>query len=470
MLKTISTTTATYPLAQPTGRNLHKVSSGQYAGRMVAVIKTTTGELKYSWADRPYHSWSTLTTIATDAGSLPATSLMDADSGIHVVYSDGSSGALVTRKLTFSEGTWTIGSKVTIYSGAAVKNPSVGVEPGGKLWISFSNNSAGSWYIHVKSSTDSGVTWGSGPSDTGDILTTGASIAHSKVVIAANDVYVVYVDGTTKIAERSVPIGGGSWTSEEVIQSTTSLDGHFDAAVSMDGLLGVVFDDGAIRYRQYDGNLWGGVILVDSDGGTFPKLIFNGNVPIIIYLSPYATDQSLMKYSHRYSGNFSTPEVLDPAAGLFDGVHLYNQASASYSDKTLAASSGGAADIFHPDSSVMMKEVGDALYLGMDHKFRYAKMLLSSTGAGGTVGYAYFDGTTFKAFSPCDGVYMLDAADKDLELFDDYLDMPEDWQQCSINSEMRYWVRVEVQSAFSTGPVGSQITAIPDIQRFDMRR
>jgi hypothetical protein len=137
---------------------------------------------------------------------------------------------------------------------------------------------------------------------------------------------------------------------------------------------------------------------------------------------------------------------------------------------TSEATSGVTADAYHPNSSALVEDSGDIAYLGMDQKFRYVKFLLSTAGAGGTVVYSYWDGSNWMAFTPTGGNFALDATDKDLLLWDDYVSIPDDWQKKLVNGQTRFWVKIEVDSSFTTGPVGSQITAASDLQAFIVRR
>lgn len=470
MQKKITETTGSYGLGMPPGRKLLRVSSGQYAGRLVAIMQTSSGEIKYSYADRPYTSWSSLTVIATAAADQPCDCVMDNDGHIHVVYSENSTEYLVTRKLTFSGGTWSVGSKVTVYNGYPSRYPSLAIETGGKLWVSWTRIDGGVRYAHAKSSTDGGATWGSGPSDSGDALTAGASSAYSKVLVGPNDIHVVYTNGGLNLSIRSQPIAGGNWTGEYNIATGTTFDQHFDAAISSDGSLGVVFDHGQLKYREHNGVSWGSVVTLDSDGGDFPQLLFSDGVPAIVYLSSLASDQVLVKCTTRATGSFSSPAVLDERAKQFDSVTLYDASAASYADLTNAAGSSSTADIYHPNSSVLIKDSGDIIYLGMDQRFRYVKFLLSTAGSGGTVVYSYWDGSNWKAFTPTGGSFNLDSTDKNLLLWDDYVSMPGDWQKKLVNGQTRFWLKIEVDSAFTTGPIGSQITAASDLQAFIVRR
>ncbi|MFQ5500337.1 MAG: hypothetical protein ACE5FH_11770, partial [Candidatus Zixiibacteriota bacterium] len=421
------------------------------------------------YADRPYTSWSQPITVAADSANTPCDCVIDSSGNIHIVYIELSTAYLVTKKLTLSGGTWTVGSKVTIRTHVAAY-PSVAIETGGKLWVAWIRVSGGFHYVHVKSSSDDGATWGSGSADDGDILTAGASSAFCRALIGSSDVHVIYTDAGIELSIKSLPLSGGSWSSEYQIATGVAFDEHFDAGIAGDGALGVAFDNGQLRYREYDGNNWGAIIVIDSNGADFPQLSFNESMPVVTYLSSLAADQIQLMYSMRDTAGFSAPAALDMRARQFDSVLLWEASTGGYVDATAAAASAATADIYHSSSSALVLGTGDTMYLGMNEKFRYVKFLLSTAGSGGTISFTYYDGSNFRGFTPAGGSFNLDSTNKDLVLWDDFDSVPVDWQKNVIDGTPRFWVKIEVTSTYSTGPVGSQITAIPDAQALIVRR
>ncbi len=470
MQEKILDTTAVYGLGYPTERMLLKVESGQYSGRLIAILQTAAGELKYTYADYPYSSWSTPLTIATDASDLPYDCVMDEDFNIYVAYSETSTDYLVSRKLYFSNGIWSISTKVTIYNGDTSYYPSLAIEDTGKIWVGWAKKTGGIRKFQVKSSSDGGATWGSGPSDIGTELTAGASSLYVKLIIDNNHIHAVYAEATVKISIRSLPLSGGSWSTEYVISSGSSLEEHFDLALASDMRLGIVWCDQSIKYSEYNGDSWSVIYTVDADNGIYPQLSFSGNIPMVIYLSEFANDQKILKYSARQSGVFSNPAVLDGRAKQFDVVVLYELTSSTYEDLTSESSSAATGDIIHSVSSSLVESSGDIFYLGMDEKFRHLNILMSTAGSGGVVSYSYWDGNNWNAFTPSGSSYNFDSTDKDLLLWDDFNNIPQDWQKRIVNNENHFWLKIEVTSTFSTAPVGSQITAISNINALILRR
>lgn len=470
MQKKITDTTAQFALGQAPGKKLLKVPSGEYSGRMAALIQTAVGTIELYYADAPYTSWSAPITIATDAIDDSFAAAIDSGGNIHIVYSETSTEFLVTKKLTFSSGTWSVGSKVTIFNGNPSHFPTVAIENSGKIWVSYTRINGGLYYIYVKSSDDAGATWGSGAADSGTVLSSGFTSAFSKLVIGPNELYAVFTGAGTDLHFTKRAISGGSWSSPLVISSTGGFDHHFDISVNKEGLLGVAFDNDQLRFREFDGINWGATITLDSSGGTSPQIDYFGNVPVVIYLHQFASGQIELRQTNRQAGIFSTPIVMESAAKQFDKLTVYDSVSNSYADLTSQAASATTADIVHPASLALVKAVGDSIFIGMQKKFRYIRLLLSTSGVGGSVNYSYWDGNVWKAFVPQGGNFNLNTTDKQLLLWTDFESQPQDWQQNPVDGSVYFWVRIKADTVYSTAPVGSQITALSDISAVTVRR
>ncbi|RKX22967.1 MAG: hypothetical protein DRP45_10965, partial [Candidatus Zixiibacteriota bacterium] len=427
-------------------------------------------EIKLAFSDSPASSWSTPTTIASDAADSTFDCVMDPAGNIQLVYGEQSTHYLVTRRLTFSDGEWSVGSSVAIYNGAQCYDPSVAIELSGTLWVSWSRFSTPNRCIYVKSSTDDGATWGLGASDVGTQMSNSSMFAWSCVAIDNNSIHVIYHDQNTSLSIRSRALSGGSWSSEYNIDTGSSFDRHFDVGIGADGRVGVVFNKSQLYYREYDGNNWGAIITLDTQPAICPQLLFYRNTPVVVFQQILNGVQVVTKYTDRRTGSFSAPAVLDSRAKPYDSVLLYDASSDSYEDLTSESESYTVADIYHSDSSCLLKDSGDTAYLGMDARFRYVRLELSTPGVGGTVIYSYWDGTNWQAFTPVSGSSDLTGLSIDLLLWTDYGSVPVDWQKCAVNSQTRFWVKVEVASVYSTGPVGTQITAASKINRMIFRR
>jgi hypothetical protein len=283
------------------------------------------------------------------------------------------------------------------------------------------------------------------------------------MVIRESYLYCIYEVGGTKLTYRRKHCNVSAWDSEIELASGTNLDYHFDAAVSADSKIGVVFDDSALKFREYDGNLWSSLIEIDSDGGSFPQIRYFDNIPYIVYLSSFGSNQNEILYTCRSQNIFSPPEILDKRKNLLSKVLCYNASSGDYEDLTDAAGDGLTGDIYHSESGAIFKNVGDALYLGMDDKFNYLKIILSTAGSGGAVAYQYYNGQDWCGFAPSGGTFQFDVTDRELLLWNDYTGLPVDWQKKTIDNAEKFCVRIMVSTPYTTAPVGTSITAITNI-------
>lgn len=471
MQKKLTASTALNPTGLPAGQKIFKIPGGAFAGRLAALMQTSPTDIELTWADSPYVPWSSPLTVVNDAADDAFDAEMDSGGNLYIVYADQTTRNLAFKKLTFANGVWTAGAKVLIYDGGLSYTPSLGIESSGKLWVTWSRYSAPNRYIHVKSSSDGGATWGTGSGDSGTQLTTGDSISFSKLLITIDRIHVIATYDSHSIVKRSLPISGGSWSEEEVIATTTQAFGSdFDAAASDDGRIAVVYNDPYFKYREYDGVNWGAIVPMANIVGVSPQVLFRGGIPVVIYLENWNGSQKILMYTDRRSGQFSTRLPLDNRAKFFDRVLLYNQPAASFADVTGAAASAATGDMFHPASSCLLKNQGDQLYLGMQRQFRYLQILLSTPGSGGTLVLSYWDGLNWRAFTPSTGAVALNTDPTRVVLWDDYMSIPADWQKRAINGQYQFWVRVEVNTPFGTGPVGTQATSISEIARAIFRR
>jgi hypothetical protein len=470
MKKLLTTTTASHSLAPPGARRLLRVRSGAYAGRLVALLHTAPHELYIAWADPPYEVWSTPQLAVDDLADQGIDALMTDAGDIQIIYTEWASSFIRTVRMVFAEGAWSGGTPVVVCNAGLATGPSIARDSSGAMWAAFVMLDGPFRFLHVKRSIDDGATWGSGPADEGTVLTSGVSQVDAKLLSGANATCLVYTQLNTELVMRSCETGDNAWSEAYVVVSDPVVDEHFDAAVSPGGMLGIVYDSGDLRYREFNGVNWSTIAVIDANGGSYPQLRFEGEVPVVFYLSEFAADQRLLTYSHRRTGAFSLPETVDPQTGVFDAVVLYNQSSASYANLTSEAADAAPADVVHPDSSALMAHLGDAVYLGRDKRFRLVRVDLSTAGSGGATAASYFDGSQWRSFTPTTGNCEFSASTQLVVLFQDDEDLPDDWQRTTVNGQLRYWVRLVVTSPYATPPVGSRITAIGDVQAVQVGR
>jgi hypothetical protein len=470
MLKHLSEITATLPLGQPTGQKLFRVESGPNINRRVVLFAAAPNAIVLCWSDSPYLSWSAPQTVVSDCDNSSFDAAIDSQGNLIIAYTDLSTAHLVTRRLTLTNGTWTPGSKVTVYDNASGYDPCLRISSTGTLWLAWKRQVVPSSWIYVKSSHDGGLTWGAGSSDAGDQISQAATFVWSRLLIGPADIFVFCTYGNSRITLRSLSIGGGPWGTESTVYTSSNVSGEFDVALTDSGGLALVLCDALPKYREFDGFTWGAVQQLDSLPAASPQISIHNSNPVIMLISGVGPNQSALKYTARVGGQFQPLDFVDRRARTFDRVLLYHQFSGAFHDATTAAADSMTGDVYHPQSGALVAAVGDRSYVGLDDQFRYLTILLSTIGAGGTVSYNYWDGSGWKIFTPASGASNLLSAAAQILLWNDYESIPRDWQKTTINADRRFWIKIEVTSAYTTAPIAYQITAVSDLKQIAVRR
>lgn len=454
----ITTSSATEPLGIPTGRKALRIVDGVYADRLAFLYQNSAGSISLRYADPPYRSWSTAQVVASDSADSSFDCWMNSAGEIYLVYTADTSFDLLFRKITFSGGAWVSGSAVTVYATDDCYFPSIALEKPDRLWVSYTRVSGGSSYINALKSDNWGDTWGVGA---GETLTDAGTSAYSQVVVSSDLIHVVFTLSGAKLAVKDKEYLSGLFNAEKELATGTGFDENFHLALSSDGRVGVVYDDGQLRYRSYDGSQWTAVQVIDSAGGAEPRLIYSNNSPYVIYAQSAGSNQTRLLHSTDNGQGFSSPVRLLDSRDDFAAATLYNSSGASYADLTAEAASNTSADVFHATSGALAKDSGDTLYLGMADKFNFIHVILSTSGAGGALSWQYYDGSSWVSFTPASGATNLTSSEEDILLWDDLSSVPGPWQMVTVNGATLFFVRAVVSSAYSTAPVGSQFTALP---------
>ncbi|MGB8656923.1 MAG: hypothetical protein WCE90_03950 [Candidatus Zixiibacteriota bacterium] len=468
MQKLVDTVNSFYGSGIPPQAKIFKLSFGQYQDRVVLVYAQTPNELVYTWADPPYLNWSAPVSLATDSADYPCSGFMDSGGNLYVVYTQQTTLSLIERKLSFSQGSWSLGTANTVCNVAHNHFPNIIKDSTGRLWVSWTYYDPDSerYFIHVKTSVNDGATWGTGPSDPGTILTNGSWSCYSQLVFQPPYVHCFYSDDSTLLAYRSHEIQASGWNPQQTIYSGSAVDDSFCADLSSDNRLGIVFPgSSALLYKEFDGSNWSGALTVDACLPRSVAIGFLDSVPYVFFAKDIGNGQNQLFYSHKEGASFASPACFEAGQKPFNRVFCYDDsASAKFSDRTTPASDSTAADIFHPTSGGLVEDIDDALFLGMDVKFNLARVVLSTAGIGGVVKWQYWKGEEWFDFVPQSGNHHLSSQTKTVILWQDLNSAPSDWQTCPVNGISEFWVRILVTTAFATAPVGTQITAVPEIK------
>ncbi len=468
MQKLIDTVNSYYATGISPQAKIFKISFGQYQDRVVIVYPQTPNQLVYVWSDPPYLTWSDPVNIATDSADYPGSANMDSEGNIYVVYTQLTSLSLLERKFSFSQGNWSPGAVNTICNVSQNCYPSIIKDPVNRLWAAWTyyDPVAERYFIYVKTSQNDGATWGTGPSDPGTCLTNGASSCFCHLLLQSSFVRCFYSNGSTLLAYRSREIQALEWDSQQTIYSGSPIDDKFCADLSSDNKVGIVFPGASsLLYKEFDGSNWSGLYTVDSNLPESLAIKFLGNVPYVFFAKSIGDGQNQLLYSYQEGSSFISPAYFELGQKPFDLVFCYDDSAANkYSDRTGPASDLTPADVFHPTSGGLVKDADDALFLGMDAKFNLARIILSTGGMGGAVKWQIWNGENWSDFVPQCGNFNLDSQKKTVILWPDLNSAPSDWQMCPVNGVSKFWMRILVTTPFVTAPVGTQITAVPEVK------
>lgn len=475
MHKLLDTSTAAIATGVSPQRKLLKIDTGPYADRLVCLYNDSAGGLAVTWADSPYDNWTEPVTLITNSADYPLSACIDAQGNIYVVYIQQATLNLIFFKLAFLAGQWVTGAPVTILNSELMYYPVIARSNDSDLWCAFAyyDSGSGHYHIHIKSSTNDGLTWGSGPTDPGTALSNAsAEMPYVNLNFIGADLYAVYSESRSNLYFQKLPGGSINWDSPTLIYSGDHIDSEFDCAVSEDMKLGIAFapsEADRVYFREYDGVSLSGLIEVALVEARAPQLVYKKSKPFVFYAENAGNGFYLPKCAYPESGSFISSGLI-PGIGFFDKILLYDAAAQTFEDKTAEASSENMGDIFHSQSNVLISSSGDCLYLGKDDRFFCVSLVLSTIGSGGAVVWEYFNGSNWVAISPYSGGYHLTETIKQVNLWQDIDSAPAGWQIGQVNSVSKFWVRCRVLGAFTVAPVGTQILAIPKADHLTQAR
>jgi hypothetical protein len=466
MLKFIAQSSAQYPLGIPPGRKCLIVPSGQHTGRTAVLYAASASTIKLVSADAPFTSFTSPIDVAVDAADAVFDAFMSAAGDIYIAYIVGGTNDLAFVKLAFSNGAWTAGAKVTVFTADDCSRPSICRLTSGQLWIAYTRSNGGQYYISAKISLDDGASWGT-VSDPGDTLTSGSSAACAAMVEQNLCQYLFYTEGSGKLAYRYKGNGGILWESEIILASGNGFDERFSVAAGRDGRIGLAHTNATgLRFREYSGSTWSAEMTVTDGDISAPAAAYRGGDAFLVFTRNSSDQRHALMVSCKGTGGFSTPTALDTRKTDLKRLLVYHAGVGTYQDKTAQAASEAAGDVVHSASGALLDEIGDAVYIGQDEPFNALYLRLSTVGVGGEVAWKYWDGQSWKAFSPYSGTWPFSTSEQDMILWSDYQNIPADWQKRDVSGHICYWIAVTVIAAFTAAPVGSRITAVTDLKAY----
>lgn len=461
----ITNTTAQSPLGKSGNKRVFTVTGGMYTNRTAIVYAASANTIALVYADPPFQSFSTPRTIVSDAADVPFDAVMEDTGSILIAYIVGSGANLAFIKLTFTDGQWTIGSPVTVYDADDAASPSIIRLSTAAIGIAYCRDDAGTKYLSYKESSDGGSSWGT-LSDPGQTLTSGAASVTGRLVESNGYLYTFYTEGTTLMAYRRRAIGGSVFESAVTLSSGTGFSDIFAVCAKNDGRIAVAFARGnQLAFREYSGSNWSAEVVISGDACQFVNVSYYGGIVYVLFGRTIGEGMQQVFYARRKDDTFESPQALDIRKSSFARVFVYDESAGSLLDRTGEASSPASSDILHPGIGGMMGAEGDSVFFGMPSPYYSIAFDLGTAGVGGEVIWRYFDGQTWKSFSPHSGSWNFTTDHHDMLLWQDFHSIPGDWQKKTIENESMYWIAATATTPFVTPPVGTQITTVTNLTR-----
>jgi hypothetical protein len=463
----LDTSTAQFPAGLPTQKRIFRLAHGAYAGRFLALFARTPSNLALCWSDPPHTAWTDPVDYLTESDDLPFDAVIDDDGHVTVAYTQSGIAALRVVRLAHLNGAWAPQTPITVYDSASSANrqPSITLDAYNRLWIAWARDDAGAISLRVKSSSDDGATWGAGAADPGTDLSGTVNAVFPRLVPRPTHLHCLYTVNGTEARHRRIALDATLWDPADLLYTGSGLGADITGAVAADGRLGALFAaEGQFFLKEYDGASWGALQTVAAQPAVAPILRYLDLLPYVLFLHNVGVDQNRLYATHRNGATFVAPEPVLSEQPVFTAVFCFDaDAPMPFADLTAAAASTSAADIVHPTSGALLDDAGDALYLGAADRFGFLRVILSQSGAGGTVTWAYWNGASWSEFVPASGPYHFDSANAGVRLFSDTLAIPADWQKHTLNGAHQFWLRVLCGSPFAAAPIGTQITAVTEL-------
>ncbi len=431
-------------------------------------------------------TWACGGLLSNDTTNLMyASATVDSSDNIYVVYSSATAGAnanfkIYYRKLKKGSGsTWTVGSQQTAVDATSSQGfnyATIEVEGTTRLWLAARYFDGTNYQVSVYYSNDQSAapTWTVSQAT----LNTGSTASIDnipEIVRFGSSIGVVYTASTVNITRWRYRNDGDSLTSwvQESNVSTENLDSAAFTVVS-DGS-NVYYASNQLTnifFTYWNGTAWQptNTISATAIADNLVSLSTDGTNVWIFYtdttnLSATLTGSRKMVYKKGVApfnvANFdatatavnSYEDVFDKYWSFVSSAYTNDTVDAGDLDATNTASSGAGNDL------QMVTGAGDIAYFSKTAKFDTVAWALTTAGVGGQIAWEYWNGSSWVSITKFLG---LTAPSFSASGYISFIP-PSDWATTSVNSEVTpyYYLRARTITAFTTTPVGFQVTSIP---------
>lgn len=401
-----------------------------------------------------------------------ASIMADSSDNLYIVYTNTSVGTTSDvnyRKFTYNgASSWTMESaQAAVDSTSATTGYNYGVielEGTTRIWLAVRYFDGTNYQVNAYYSDGLGTApvWTS--SATLDTATTSSSIHIPAIVRYSTNIGVIYNYTTPELRWRTRVDTDSltSWVTEATVADTSSAVETWSSTVDNSNNVHVAVRDGVnIKYTYYNSSSWSSLItlstIADVNTGS-PQISTDGTAVYVIYdeQNDGFTNQSVGQVVYKKGvspyalANFNSTsnKDLDTSSRIFDKVWSF--ISSAYSDETTDAASIATGDISMPSTS------GDIIYFGMSEKFRFVTLTTSTTGAGGTLTYEYWNGSSWASLTLIGSLRSSYTSSCTSIPCGVWYTPPSDWVTTTVNGEgtSYYYVRARATVSYTTTPIG----------------
>jgi hypothetical protein len=449
------------------GDGLVQINDGTIGLFFIKEQATGTGGIQFTYSRSPYTEWSTPITvddsrdytISAEAGYDGRVSAqVDSNNNIHVAYKGGQ----YYRKLTYNASTrdWTVESELTISMPSAYEYYNVSfalaVDQNDRVYISIVYNTDGTVNTEKIGAAYIDVPYTSVTIDNSDIDHyadgKGPGSFNHNLVCIGTEVFFFYSWGTGGNSDlvywkRGL---GGTWGARTVVVANTGGEGWepFSVVVDKNNVFHIAVTDGGFSIYYINGveGAWNTIeYLFDyyGIGGKHPLIFLHPNkedVSIVfeslqsfgwynknLLLSSRDTDTGIWETQPREI----FPSWIRPFDSIIlrDTTHIGNQ----YYDATHDFSKAPYDGVVHPNTNYTFTAIGDEIYFGLAEKWNIIHISnYYGIATGLTWIHEYWDGSTWKAFTPVDSLTYTDDT-RAGKLWSDRDSIPADWESTTLN-------------------------------------
>ena len=398
-----------------------------------------------------------------------------ANNDIYLTFATNSDGAGAANdvqfaKLHYSDVTddWTLERRTMVFdalSSTGGFNSVIAAEPG-YLWLAFRRYTSSGYSIAVQHSVDDGQTW----IFDFEAMPPGPNADETAVFEHFSDkLALVFYHQNTQFrwSWRTIGDPPNAWSPTQLIyQVPRELGSKSDYSIVTDDQqrMHLVFAQQGLKYLQYDGTAWGAVPQLLSAIGADPSLTTNGSDLWVLYQWEVGSSQDLIAMKHfdgtAQAWDAGSVNLSDSDEAFAARAWCVGGSPLTYTDVTVASASTAKKDVKNAITLAMLRSVGDEFYFGAPVPVKYLRVQLATSGAGGAVAWEYWNGFAWTSFTPSSGAYSFEKS-ASVTLWPEADPAPSDWAACSVGgSDPLYYVRARVTTAYSTAPLGAQISSV----------